>query len=89
MRGYGFKHHILSLIKLNKKKTEGIFCECKFTNKPMPMEEYEDLLLAAKAFPETMKKQLMFISKSGYVDSVKRRAEEEGALLLTIQDLFI
>ena len=79
----------IDLLALNKKKTEGIFCECKFTNKPMPMEEYEDLLLAAKAFPETMKKQLMFISKSGYVDSVKRRAEEEGALLLTIQDLFI
>ena len=51
---------------------------------PVTIYLYKKLLVE-----ETMKKQLMFISKSGYVDSVKRRAEEEGALLLTIQDLFI
>ena len=79
----------VDLLALNRKKTEGIFCECKFTNKPMPMEEYEDLFLAAKAFPDAMKKHFMFISKSGYADSVKRRAEEEHVALLTIQDLFL
>ncbi len=54
----------------------------------MPMEEYEDLVTATKAFPEAMKKYLMFISKSGFTEPVKRRAEEEGAVLLTAEDLF-
>lgn len=79
----------VDLLALNKKKTEGIFCECKFTNRPMPMEEYEDLVIAAKAFPKTMKKYLLFISKGGFTVSVQRRAEEEGAVLLTAEDLFM
>lgn len=78
----------VDLLALNKKRTEGIFCECKFTNRSMPMEEYEDLVTATKAFPEAMKKHLMFISKSGFTAPVQRRAEEEGTVLLTIEDLF-
>lgn len=79
----------VDLLALNKKKTEGIFCECKFTNRAMPMEEYNHLVTATKAFPETMKKYLMFISKGGFTAPVQRRAEEEGTILLTIEDLFI
>lgn len=54
----------------------------------MPMEEYDDLITATKAFPDYMKKHLMFISKSGYTAPVQRRALEEGANLLTAEDLF-
>ncbi len=79
----------IDLLALSKKKTEGLFVECKFTGRPMPMEEYEDLVIAAKAFPEEMKKYLMFISRSGYTAPVQRRAKEEGAVLLTIDDLFL
>lgn len=77
----------VDILAMNKKKTEGIFCECKYTNKPMQMEEYDDLVTATKAFPEAMKKHLMFISKGGFTASVERRAEEEGTVLLTIDDL--
>lgn len=79
----------VDLLAINKKKTEAIFCECKFTNRPMPMEEYENLATATKAFPEISKKHLMFISKSGYLPSVLRRAKEEGTSLLTLEDLFL
>ena len=41
-----------------------------------------------KAFPEAIRKHLIFISKSGYAESVQRRAAEEGAVLYTIDDLF-
>ncbi|MCD8348952.1 MAG: ATP-binding protein [Lachnospiraceae bacterium] len=78
----------VDILALNKKKTEGIFCECKFTNRPMPMEEYEDLLTAAKAFPENMKKHFLFISKSGYTLPVQERAAKEGTGLLTLENLF-
>lgn len=78
----------VDLLALNKKKTEGLFCECKYTGRPVPMEEYDDLVMATKAFPKEMKKHLMFISKSGYTLPVQRRAKEEGTILLTIDDLF-
>lgn len=78
----------VDILAFNKKKTEALFCECKFTSRPMPMEEYEDLITATKAFPDEMKKHLMFISKSGFSASVQRRAKEEGAVLLTLKDLF-
>lgn len=78
----------VDILALNRKRTEGIFCECKFTNKPMPMAEYDDLVIAAKAFPDTMKKHLMFISKGGFSAPVRRRAEDEGTVLLTAEDLF-
>ncbi|MCC8151831.1 MAG: ATP-binding protein [Lachnospiraceae bacterium] len=78
----------VDLLALDKKKTEGIFCECKFTNRPMPMEEYDDLITATQAFPENMKKHLLFISKNGFTAPVKKRADEEGAILMTAKDLF-
>ena len=53
------------------------------------MEEYDDLVTATKAFSEAMKKHLMFISKSGFTAPVQKRAAEEGAVLLTIKDLFL
>ncbi|MCD8325658.1 MAG: ATP-binding protein [Lachnospiraceae bacterium] len=78
----------IDLLALDKKKTEGIFCECKFTNRPMPMEEYDDLITASMAFPDSMKKHFWFISKGGFTEPVRRRAMEEGAVLLTLEDLF-
>ncbi|HCT91253.1 MAG TPA: ATP-binding protein [Lachnospiraceae bacterium] len=79
----------VDLLLLDKKGSEAILCECKFTNRLMPMEEYDDLATAAKAFPGEMKKTLMFISKSGFTAPVERRAREEGAILLTLEDLFL
>ena len=54
----------------------------------MPMEEYDDLLIAAKAFPDDMKKHFLFISRSGFTSPVQQRAAREGAVLLTLKDLF-
>lgn len=78
----------VDILAYNRKHTEALFCECKFTSRPMPMEEYEDLVIATKAFPDSLVKHLAFISKSGYTEPVKRRAAEEGAVLYTIKDLF-
>ena len=69
---------ILAFDKTGKKV---LLCECKFRNKPMPMEEYDDLVMAAE-------KYLMFFSKSGFTESVKERAVRENAVLLTIEDLY-
>lgn len=77
----------VDILALDKKGVRGIFVECKFRNKPMPMEEYDDLVTAVDAFPSVKERHLIFISKSGYTEPVKKRAAEEGARLLGLGDL--
>ena len=54
----------------------------------MPLEEYDDLENATKAFSNIEEKHLYFVSKSGYTEPVIRQAEIDGVVLLTIDDLF-
>lgn len=79
----------VDILALDRRKEKAVFCECKFRNRKMPMEEYEDLITATKAFPDITEKHLMFISKSGYTEPVKTRADKEGVVLLTLEDLFV
>lgn len=37
----------VDILAISATGTEGLFCECKYRNRPMPMEEYEDLMTAA------------------------------------------
>lgn len=78
----------VDILALSKDGTEGIFCECKYRNRPMPMEEYEDLLAAAKAFPKLERKYFYFFSKSAYTHPVVERAKRENSVLLGIDDLY-
>ncbi|WP_337744918.1 ATP-binding protein [Megasphaera sp.] len=78
----------IDILALDKTETEGIFCECKYRNRPMPMEEYDDLVQATAAFPKVTKKHLVFFSKGGYTQPVIERAQREGTHLLGISDLF-
>lgn len=77
----------IDILGLDKKSQKGIFVECKFRNRPMPMEEYDDLVTATKAFPHIKEKYLMFISKAGFTEPVIKRAANEGTALLTAEDL--
>ena len=78
----------VDILALDKKGERAIFVECKFRNKPMPMEEYDDLVTATAAFPSVKERHLIFISKSGFTEPVLRRAKEEGVQLLTLGDMF-
>ena len=78
----------VDILMIDKTGKKGIFVECKFTNSPMPHKEYEDLKNAMLAFPDIKEKDMYFISKSGYEASVIRHAEEDGALLLGLGELF-
>ena len=79
----------VDLLALDKKKEKGIFVECKFRSRPMAMEEYDDLVTATEAFPGVKEKKLIFISRGGFTESVKRRAEEEGVDLVGIKELYV
>ena len=78
----------IDILALDKNRDNGLFCECKYTNRPMPMEEYEDLITAAKAFPEVANKYFLFISRSGYTEPVQKRAAQDGTALLSLKDLY-
>lgn len=78
----------VDLLALDRNGERGIFVECKFRNKPMAMEEYNDLATATEAFPNIREKNLIFISKSGFSETVRTRAEEEGAELVEVREMF-
>ena len=78
----------VDLLAIDRFEKKAIFIECKFTSKPMPYDEYKDLLTATKAFTNIEEKHLWFISKSGYTKSVIEQAKKDNARLLTIDDLF-
>lgn len=78
----------VDLLALDRNGERGIFVECKFRNKPMAMEEYNDLVTATEAFPNIREKNLIFISKSGFSETVRTRAEEEGAELVEVREMF-
>ncbi|MCF0114600.1 MAG: ATP-binding protein [Erysipelotrichaceae bacterium] len=77
----------VDILMLDKTGKKGIFVECKFTSAPMPYDEYEDLKTAMSAFYQVEEKYMYFISKSGFTESVIRAAKEDGAVLLTLDDL--
>lgn len=79
----------VDLLALDKKKEKGIFVECKFRNRPMAMEEYDDLVTATEAFPSVKEKKLIFISRGGFTAAVKRRAEEEDVDLVGVKELYV
>ncbi|MDE5718639.1 MAG: DUF234 domain-containing protein, partial [Lachnospiraceae bacterium] len=78
----------VDLLALDRKGERGIFVECKFRNRPMAMEEYDDLVTATEALLGVKEKKLMFISKGGFTETVRRRAEDEGAELVEVEGLY-
>ena len=78
----------VDILLVDRSGKKALFVECKFTNKKMPHAEYEDLKMAMQIFGDIEDKKMMFISKSGFEDSVVRHAREDGAILLGIDDLF-
>ena len=77
----------IDILALNKKQDAGMFCECKFRNKAVSIEEYENLVTATTAFPDIKQKHLIFFSKGGYTDAVKKRATQDGTMLLGTDDV--
>ena len=78
----------VDILLVDRSGKKAPFVECKFTNKRMPHAEYEDLKTAMQMFSDIEDKKMMFISKSGFEDSVIRHAKEDGSILLGMDDLF-
>ena len=68
----------VDILAVDKSGQRAMFCECKFRNKAMPMEEYDDLITASQCFSDIKEKHYCFISKSGFTEPVKERAARKG-----------
>ena len=78
----------IDILAIDQSGNQALFVECKFQSQPMTYDEVEDLFNAAKAFPKIQEKHFIFISKSGYSNSVIAKAKEQRITLFTIDDLF-
>lgn len=78
----------VDILMIDKTGKKAIFVECKYTSKKVPIEEYNDLKTAMKAFPNIKERYIYFFSKSGYSDSVIRCAKKDNAVLINLEDLF-
>ncbi len=78
----------IDILMIDKTGKKAIFVECKYTSKKVPIEEYNDLKTAMKAFPNIKEKHIYFFSKSGYSNTVFRCAQKDNAVLLNLDDLF-
>ena len=78
----------VDILMLDKSGKKAIFVECKYTSKKVPIEEYNDLKTAMKAFPNIKEKYIYFFSKSGYSNTVINCAKKDRAVLLNLDDLF-
>ena len=78
----------VDVLLLDRSGGKALFAECKYTSRPVPLEEYEDLKTAALAFPDVKEKHYMMFSRSGYTEPLWRQAEADGAVLLDPEDLF-
>lgn len=78
----------IDILAFDRTGEKAVFCECKFRNRPLSMEEYDDLVTASNIFSDVNEKYLLFFSKSGFTEEVKKRAGREKAELYTIEDLY-
>lgn len=78
----------IDILALNKNKDKGIFCECKFTNKPFDEKEFDDLLISTKAIASVTESWLYVFSKSGWTKGAEEKAKKFNVRFVTVEELF-
>ena len=69
--------------------TNAFFAECKWRNSQTGVDILEDLMRKAALLPNFTNIYYMLFSKSGFEDSLKRRAGKQGnVMLIDIKDMF-
>lgn len=82
------KQDDIDILALNKNGNSAIFCECKFKNSAFDMQEYENLICASQIFTKPEKRYYYLFSKGGYTKAVCEQAQRDGAVLVSVDDLF-
>lgn len=83
------KQDDIDILALDKSGEAAIFCECKFKNALFDKKEYEDFICASEIFTKPEKRYYYLFSKSGFTKAVREYAKRDGAVLVTVDDLFV
>lgn len=83
------KENDIDILAWDKHHQNAIFCECKFRNKPFAMDEYNDFMRATEIHTKAEHRFYYLFSKSGFSESVTTRAQNEGVILVNLDDLFL
>jgi AAA+ ATPase superfamily predicted ATPase len=66
-----------------------IFGECKWRNRPFGEDVLDDLIRKSELFTTFSDKYYFLFSKSGFTDTLKKRAKQQGNItLVTAEDMF-
>ncbi len=86
----GKNDYEIDLCALNPDTREMLLCECKWQDRPVDTDVYRALKEKAgyvQWLPDR-KDYFALISKEGFTEEMRKAAEEEGVLLLTLGDYF-
>nr|WP_316621476.1 ATP-binding protein [uncultured Ruminococcus sp.] len=75
----------IDIVAIDESSDNVIFGECKFTNEPMDVDVYYQLLEKIERVEwkkKTRKNHFVFFSFNGYTDKLRQLAEEKGDILL-------
>lgn len=82
------KEDDIDILALDKQHQSAIFCECKFRNKLLGIDEYSDFFNATEIITKPENRYYFLFSKSGFTEEVKIQAVHDGATLVGLNDLF-
>lgn len=83
-----FKEDEIDILGLNEGEKVALFGECKWSETPVGMSEFEDLREKARKVrwkKENRKEHYIFFSKSGFKEELKRA--DEGVILYDLEDM--
>ncbi|HEY9246550.1 MAG TPA: ATP-binding protein [Candidatus Methanoperedens sp.] len=84
----GQNEYEIDLVGVNEDTLEILFCECKWENGKIDTDVYHKLVEKAGyvKWHHDRKEYFVLISRSGFTDRMKKKAEEKEVLLLTLED---
>ncbi len=80
------KQDDIDILMISKDKRQGIFCECKFKNEKVDINEYNELVTASENFENVMEKYYYIISKNGFTNELLK-LKSENIKLIKLDDM--
>lgn len=78
------KEDVIDILALDKDGRSAIFCACKYRNKL-----YKDFFNATAIFTRPVNRFYYLFSKSGFTKEVTHLAQQDGVMLVGLDDLFL
>ena len=82
------KQEAIDILAFDSSRESAIFCECKFRTRVFATDEYQAFLDAAAIIRKPVNRWYYLFSKSGFTEAVQERAQQDGVVLIGMEELF-